>query len=133
MSNGHWQWHEEIDSEAYFGFIYQITNLRTNRKYIGRKQFRSTTRKKIPGRKNRKHITTESKWRTYTGSNKTLNQHIKQYGAENFEFRILSLHKTKAMLSYTEAKMILKTDAVLRDDYYNMNIPPAPKYMRIES
>ena len=40
----------EKDIENYFGFVYCITNLKTNRKYIGKKFFTKSGRKQTKGK-----------------------------------------------------------------------------------
>jgi Putative endonuclease segE, GIY-YIG domain len=50
--------YSEILIRGMFGFIYLITNLKNNRRYIGKKYFHAFRKKK-------KH---ESDWRTYYGS-----------------------------------------------------------------
>ena len=48
---GHWEPDLDFSIDDYFGFVYKITNIQTQRSYIGRKQFHSYTRKKIKERK----------------------------------------------------------------------------------
>jgi len=128
MNNGHWLYKEQIDPEEWFGFIYRIKNEKTGQHYIGKKQFWSTNRKIVKGRKNRKIVVKESKWRSYTGSCKKLNADIDALGMENFSFIIESLHESKASLYYAEVDKHVKED-VLRamldsgiPKYYNGNI-----------
>jgi hypothetical protein len=138
MDNGHWIYPEIIDVERWFGFIYRITNLKTNQQYIGKKQFWAFTRKKVAGRTNRKKIIKESDWKTYTGSSSTLNDLISSLGKENFLFVIESLHETKGSLFYEEVRKQI-SENVLREKlqdgsikFYNRQIagvrfiPPEP-------
>lgn len=104
QDNGHWQYPDIIDTSNWFGFIYRIVELDTSRIYIGKKQFWSTTRKKIKNRKNRKKIVKESKWKSYTGSSTHLNEAIKEKGKDNYAFYIESLHETKGSLFYAEVE-----------------------------
>ena len=63
---------EEIP-EGYVGFVYLITNLTDNRKYIGKKlaQFK-VTKKPLKGKKNKRRSTKESDWKDYWGSSPSL-------------------------------------------------------------
>lgn len=145
MSNGHWEFHRDFNVGDWYGFTYCITDLITTQQYIGMKCFTSTSKKRIEGRKNRKVIVTEAKWRNYTGSSTHLNQAIKEKGKDNFKFEILSLHSSKASLVYGEAELQFKLD-VLRErladgitpKYYNRQIratilfiPPVPTEMEL--
>jgi hypothetical protein len=128
MDYGHWIFPFEFDVNDWYGFVYRIVEVDTDRHYIGKKQLWATTRKKISGRKNRKVIKKESKWREYTGSSTHLNAAIAEKGKENFRFYIESLHTSKASLSYEETRKHILED-VLRakfDDgtprYFNRQI-----------
>jgi hypothetical protein len=109
---GHWKFDKEFDPADWAGFVYLIQELHSGRGYIGKKSFHALTRKRIAGRKNRRHIHKESNWRTYTGSSTALNAAIEQYGIENYEFHILSLHTSKASLSYSEIEQQVKRDVL---------------------
>ena len=53
----HWLYKGKILEEApdnYFGFVYLITNIKSGKKYIGRKYFGTTRRVKVAGKKRRK-------------------------------------------------------------------------------
>jgi hypothetical protein len=55
------------------GFVYLITNLTNDRKYIGKKLARfKTTKPPLKGRKNKRRGTKESDWKTYWGSSDKL-------------------------------------------------------------
>lgn len=119
---------EEI-SEDYIGFVYLITNLITNRKYIGKKlaKFSKTTYKTIKlknGKKKRKKIRgkIESDWKDYYGSNDQLNKDVEELGVENFRREILYFCKTKAECSYIEAREQFSRRVLESDDYYNGHI-----------
>lgn len=112
MSRGHWTHGEKPKPDEAFGFVYEITNKKTGRKYIGKKQYRFKRGKRwIP-----------SDWKTYTGSSESLNRDIESFGKRNFTFRILSHHKSKSALAYAEVKTIILSNALLSDDYYNYSI-----------
>ena len=130
MNSGHWQTTivGDFAPADYFGFVYLVTNTRTGRMYIGKKSMWSTTRKKVKNRKNRKVIVKESSWRTYTTSSKTINAEI--IAGEQFKFEIISLHKTKGDLTYTEVEQLVLRDTLRKRFpngermYYNAMIPP---------
>lgn len=105
---------------GFVGFVYEISNLLDGRKYIGKKSFIFKIAKKpLKGQKRRRISYEESDWRDYFGSNTELQADVARHGVGNFHRRILMLCKTKAEMSYYEAKFQLETDAILRDDYYN--------------
>ena len=108
---------EFIDPLHYYGFVYIITNLLTNKKYIGRKFFTSAGYKTIAGK--RKKIRKSSGWENYWGSSKALLADIEILGSENFKREIILLCTNRSSCSYYESKKILETDAILKDEYYN--------------
>jgi hypothetical protein len=118
---GHWSYSgENIDIPNMVGFVYCITCKLNNRKYIGKKILMfKRVKGPLKNRKNRRRYRTESDWRTYCGSSKTLNEDIIKYGKENFSFEILSFHPSKLLLAYTEAKTIVDRNAIFSNDYYN--------------
>ena len=127
--NGHWNnLPNDFDPDDWFGFVYQITNKETGRMYIGKKQIHSYRRKKVKGRKNRKRVTSESKWKEYTGSCEELNLEIKNTGKEKFTFEVLKLCKTRGELTFSEVEYQIKNDVLtlLLEDgtraFYNSNI-----------
>ena len=121
MDTGHWLLNEGISiEEDTFGFIYEITNTITNRKYIGKKQCTSRIKRKPLKGKTRNRIDKkESDWKTYTSSSNELNEDIKKYGKENFKFKIIKTCGSKWELAYFEIKEQLNNNVLLRDDYYN--------------
>jgi hypothetical protein len=121
MNFGHWILNENVSlTEETFGFIYEITNLIENKKYIGKKQCVSKIKRKPLKGKTRKRIDfVESDWKEYTSSSEKLNEDIKKHGKENFLFKILKVCGSKWELAYEEIKEQIKNDVLLRDDYYN--------------
>ena len=123
--------------EEYEGFVYLIVNTLTDKKYIGRKYFWSITKKKVAGQKRRKVSKKESDWKYYKSSSKDLKKDIKEFGVENFTFKILSLQKTRGMTNYTETKEQFTRDvlySLLPDgeyEYYNSNI--LSRYYRLRT
>ena len=106
--------------EEYQGFVYEITELRTGKKYIGKKNFwRPKTLPKNSKRSRRVKTKVESDWRSYYGSNVELQRLVEESGSDAYKRVILRLCKTKGEMSYYEAKLQFKHDVLLRDDYYN--------------
>ena len=109
-----------IDSdiiEKYVGFVYQITNLTTGRRYIGKKLLKRTKTKQVKGKKKRTLV--ESDWKTYYGSNKELQEDVSQLGALNFKREILRLCKSKGECNYFEAKYQFELKVLESEDFYN--------------
>jgi len=121
MDTGHWLLVEGLQiSDNTFGFIYLITNLINNKKYIGKKQCISKfKRKPLKGKKNKRIEYKESDWKTYTSSSESLNEDIIKLGIGSFKFEILKVCGSKWELAYEEAKEQIGRDVLLRDDYYN--------------
>lgn len=111
------------------GFVYLITNLTNNRKYIGKKlaKFSKTTYKTVTlknGTKKKKKIRSkiDSDWRDYYGSNIELNKDVEKLGKENFKREILYYCKSKAECSYIEAREQFSRKVLESTDYYNGHI-----------
>ena len=111
------------------GFVYLITNITNNRKYIGKKlaKFSKTTYKTVKlknGNKKRKKIKSkiDSDWLTYYGSNLELNKDVTALGAENFTREILYFCKSKAECSYIEAREQFTHKVLESSDWYNGQI-----------
>jgi hypothetical protein len=121
MDLGHWQLAEGVVfKENAFGFIYEICNTVTDKKYIGKKQCISKLKRPpLKGKKNRRIELRESDWKTYTGSSVDLNADIVKYGKDKFVFTILHYCGSKWELGYREIKEQIKRDVILREDYYN--------------
>ena len=133
MDLGHWTLSEEIRlPEEFFGFIYEITNIITNKFYIGKKQcLRKIKRKPLKGKTRNRIDHKESDWKSYVGSSNDLLEDIKKYGKENFTFKILRFCNSKWELSYFEAKEQMARDVLLIEGSYNgilnLRIGKAPK------
>ena len=117
---GHWEGVLEENTDLPYGFIYKITNLTNDKKYIGKKQCQSI-RKRPPlkGKKNKRHERIETDWKTYTSSSNELNKDLETLGKDNFKFEILRWCDSKWELSYYEARLQFKEEVLLRNDYYN--------------
>lgn len=105
-----------------FGFVYRITNLKTDERYIGKKFFHTKRRIKRKNKKNRKVVIKESNWKSYTGSNDQLNGDIERHGKENFKFEILAIGYTKGQVNYCEELVQYKTNALIDPKYLNNSI-----------
>ena len=106
--------------EEYQGFVYLITELETNKKYIGKKFFwKPKTLPKTKTRKRRVKTRVESDWRSYYGSSKEVQELVEDKGSDSFKREILRLCRTKGECSYFEAKYQFENDVLLRDDFYN--------------
>jgi hypothetical protein len=108
------------------GFVYIITNLTNQRKYIGKKlaKFSKTTYKTVKlknGTKKKKRIRSkiDSDWQTYYGSSPELLRDVAQLGTENFSREILYYCKSKAECSYIEAREQFTRRVLESTDYYN--------------
>ena len=106
------------DIEQYYGFVYRITNLTNNKKYIGKKFFYASKTKQV--KKKKKRYKAESDWKTYYGSNDALNQDVLTLGKQNFKREILRLCKTKGTCNYYEAREQFVLDVLKDPDYYNI-------------
>jgi hypothetical protein len=91
------------DVEGYASFVYRITNLETGKQYIGKKILTSIRHKKVKGKTRRKKVTTASDWKSYFGSNGTLQEDVARLGQAKFRREILRLCKTRGTASYWEA------------------------------
>lgn len=106
--------------EEYQGFVYIITELDTGKKYIGKKNFwRPKVLPKNSKRNRRVRTRVESDWRTYYGSNTSLQTLIESKGPENYRREIIRLCRTKGEMSYYEAKGQFDNDVLLSDEWYN--------------
>lgn len=110
---------ESIPDE-YEGFVYLITNLTNNQKYVGKKLAKfKTTKPPLKGKKNKRRGTKESDWQTYWGSSDRLNEDIKKLGEQNFSREILYFCKSRAEMSYIEAREQFDRRVLETDEYYN--------------
>lgn len=111
------------------GFVYIITNLTNNRKYIGKKlaKFSKTTQRTVKlknGNKKKRKIRSkvDSDWRDYYGSSPELTRDVEQLGNHNFQREILYYCRSKAECSYIEAREQFSRKVLESADYYNGHI-----------
>jgi len=91
---GHWIAQGlELDPVGAIGFVYLIVEIETNKKYIGKKNFKGR------GKPNKGQV---SNWKSYTSSSKYLQSLIKEKGADKFAFIILEQYYTLGGLSFAE-------------------------------
>jgi hypothetical protein len=100
-----------------FGFVYCITNLTNNRKYIGKKLFTKAGRKQTKGKIKKIRVTSD--WMAYYGSNIELQNDVKTLGAGLFHREILFLCATRSECSYRETNEIFSRGVLLTENYYN--------------
>ena len=114
---------EEFTSEMigdYIGFVYVITHLSNNKKYVGKKLLMS--KRKLPplkGKTRKRTVVKESDWQDYFGSSDAVKALVEEQGRENFHREILHLCMSKGELSYMELKEQMDREVLLNDDYYN--------------
>jgi hypothetical protein len=111
---------EPIDEsilDSYVGFVYCITNLVDNRKYIGKKLLKFRKSKTVKGKK--KRFLVESDWKKYWGSNKQLLEDVSELGEASFKKEILRLCKSKGECNYFEAKYQFDMSVLESDSWYN--------------
>jgi len=127
--------------ENTYGFIYVVTHIPTDRKYLGKKVlfFERNKRlgkralnalrlerkaKGIGGRVPLKQkIITESDWQTYYGSQKEIINLVKEGNKADFQREILQYVKDKKQLTYFECKYLFINEVLeTRNNYINDNI-----------
>ena len=135
---GHWHPLTDRPDDA-FGFIYYIENLETGRRYIGRKQLISVSRKLQPGRTRRVVTRKESDWRNYRSSCRELLDDIDLYGLDAFTFVIYKWCIGPGDLTYSEVQEQWQSEVLSRDElpngervWYNGNIG-AVKFLKPKS
>ena len=115
--------------EDCIGFVYLITNTISGRKYIGKKlaKFSRTKIKTVKlknGNKKRQKVRfkVDSDWQDYYGSSDNLTIDVKKLGKDKFYREILYYCKSKAEMSYVEAREQFNQKVLESDDYYNGHI-----------
>ena len=115
--------------EECVGFVYVITNITNNKKYIGKKlaKFSKTTYKTVKlknGNKKKKKIRSkiDSDWQEYYGSSPNLQKDIDTLGKDKFTREILYYCSSKAETSYIEAREQFDRKVLESNEYYNGQI-----------
>ena len=109
------------------GFVYLITNITNDRKYIGKKlaKFSRTSQRTVKlknGTKKKKKIRSkvDSDWPTYWSSSDEFKADVAKLGESNFIREILRFCNSKNELSYYEAKYQFDNDVLLDESkWYN--------------
>lgn len=111
------------------GFVYCITNITNNRKYIGKKlsKFSRVTRKTVKlknGTKKKRRVRSkvESDWQDYYGSSPELLRDVELQGKHCFQREILYYCASKSECSYIEAREQFTRKVLESNDYYNGHI-----------
>ena len=125
-----WHYNNQIYNELHdkdlIGFVYEITDKETGKKYIGKKNFYQTRKTKLSKKKQEQlntkkthlKLTTETKWQEYKSSH----QELKKL-PENRLFKVIhSFHYSNRDLTYAEAKLQFERDVIHNDIYLNKNI-----------
>jgi hypothetical protein len=113
---------QEVDTppEGMLGFVYKITNTKTNQFYIGRKNVISTSKKPpLAGERKKQIVTKESDWKHYYSSSKTIQADIENHGKEIFKREILVWCENISVLQYLEQKFIFDYDCMISELSYN--------------
>ena len=107
----------------FIGFVYLITNITNNRKYIGKKltQFKRS-KKPLKGRTNKRRYTVESDWKDYYGSSDELTADVELLGKDKFKREIMFWCKSKSELSYIEAREQFTHKVLESKQWYNGHI-----------
>ena len=112
----------EIPAE-FIGFVYLITNITNDRKYIGKKltQFKRS-KKPLKGRINKRRYTVESDWKDYYGSSDELTADVELLGKDKFKREIMFWCSSKSELSYIEAREQFTHKVLESKQWYNGHI-----------
>ena len=108
----------DLPEEA-VGFVYKITNLMTEKVYIGKKiLLNKRTRPPLKGYKRKRVTYVDSNWKTYTGSN----SETKTWKIEDCYREIMYICFNKTMMSYRETMLQFQENVLENDNYVNDNI-----------
>ena len=132
---GHWEGVLEENVDLPYGFIYKITNLTNDKKYIGKKVLYFSKKVKL-GKKELAALTNvvgrrpayrlavkESDWLTYYGSQKELKSLLAESKTKDFKREILKIVPSKKLLTYFETKYQMIYQVLEKpDEFFNDNI-----------
>lgn len=114
---------KEFTSEMigdYMGFVYVITDKSNEKKYVGKKLFKSKRRlPPLKGKTRRRIKVVETDWQDYFGSSDEVKMLVEERGRDNFIREIIYLCNTKGEMGYLEAKVQFDRNVLLDDTYYN--------------
>lgn len=127
MSNWIYQGTEITELPECVGFVYLITNLTNNRRYIGKKlaKFSKTSVRTVKlknGTKKKKKTRSkvDSDWLTYWSSSPEVRADVAALGEHQFRREILYFCDSKGTLSYVEAREQFKHQVLENPDlWYN--------------
>jgi hypothetical protein len=106
--------------EGVEAFVYLITNLTNDRKYVGKKLAKfKVTKPPLKGKKNKRRSTKESDWRDYWGSSDHLNADVAELGTDKFTREIIHMCPSRGVASYLEAREQFERRVLETDEYYN--------------
>ena len=116
------------------GFVYCITEINSGKKYIGKKLFWKTVKRKPRGTKRIRKVQRESDWKSYYGSSGNLKMRLEYHGELNYSREILYIGYSKGMLSYLETHEQFVENVLVRDDYYNeiINCRINSKHLKVD-
>ena len=111
----------EEEIKPFVGFVYLITDLTNNKKYVGKKNLWSTRRlAPLKGYKRKRVKVTQSDWQNYYGSSEEVKLLVENSGRNRFKREILRLCTSKGECSYYEMREQMVRDVLLKpDEYYN--------------
>ncbi len=111
----------EEEIKPFVGFVYLITDLTNNKKYVGKKNLWSTRRlAPLKGYKRKRVKVTQSDWQNYYGSSEEVKLLVENSGRDRFKREILRLCISKGECSYYEMREQMVRDVLLKpDEYYN--------------
>lgn len=108
-----------VIEDGYIGFIYEITDNLTQKKYIGKKLI--TCKRRLPplkGQKKKRIKHSQTDWQKYFGSSELV-QSLVEERVHDFSREVLLLCKTKGELNYREAEIQFAKGVLMSDDYFN--------------
>ena len=131
---------DEMPQDTY-GFIYLVTHIPTNRKYIGKKVLYFERNVKLSKRELnelkaerkakgiggrvplKKKVIKESDWKTYFGSQQEIKELVKSEKESDFKREILKFVGNKKHLTYFECKYLFINEVLENNqEYINDNI-----------
>ena len=125
---------QEMMSEDTVGFVYMLTNEKTGKSYIGKKNaWRTITRPPLKGKKKKRKSVVASDWMDYYSSGEEIARQIATHGKGIFKREILHFAQSKGALSYLELYEQVVRGVLLDDDYDNgiIQVRIAKKHLQV--